>query len=387
MAIANSRKLRWWSLAVAPPFVLTVYLSMWQRGDLAVFATLALSDRLPDVLDGAGRLAFFYAFAAAAAIVPPLLLVRQRRVRWETIGRTVAVEWGSIFAPKSLAFDRHELRAVLTTTDQHAGDPFPGGGGLLVLEHASLDGEAMLARARTAGQLLPLFEALAEFLPGSHDATLVPVACDGHGTLMVSRSAASRGGAYCRLQFRGDRVAEFRAAIGYYLVIAIFAFFFGAIVTVLGCACGWAVLHSTMKTAIGALRVLLFWELTLLLLSGGLLVLALCCVALLTAPRALIDLDRGEFYSRHWPLNPRRLRRRVSLADVAGLQICVLDYDTKASRQMYELNLVLREPAGERITLLDAYGRKKIDHLAQRLGAFLSVPVRDHAGTVARDSW
>jgi hypothetical protein len=63
---------------------------------------------------------------------------------------------------------------------------------------------------------------------------------------------------------------------------------------------------------------------------------------------------------------------RVSLADVAGLQICVLDFDECVTKHTYELNLVLREPAGERITLLDACGRKKIDRLAQRLGAFLS---------------
>ena len=54
------------------------------------------------------------------------------------------------------------------------------------------------------------------------------------------------------------------------------------------------------------------------------------------------------------------------------------------AKRTYELNLVLREPAGERITLLDAYGRKKIDRLAQPLGAFLSVPVWDHVGTAAR---
>ena len=34
-----------------------------------------------------------------------------------------------------------------------------------------------------------------------------------------------------------------------------------------------------------------------------------------------------------------------------------------------------------------AYGRKKIDRLAQRLGTFLGVPVWDHVGAAARDSW
>lgn len=40
-----------------------------------------------------------------------------------------------------------------------------------------------------------------------------------------------------------------------------------------------------------------------------------------------------------------------------------------------------------RFTLLDAYGCKKIERLAQRLGAFFSVPVWNHVGAVARDFW
>ncbi|HWB12289.1 MAG TPA: hypothetical protein VG826_23885 [Pirellulales bacterium] len=48
---------------------------------------------------------------------------------------------------------------------------------------------------------------------------------------------------------------------------------------------------------------------------------------------------------------------------------------------------MLREPAGERITLPDAYGRKRIDRHAQRIGEFLRLPVWDHVGAAAKDSW
>lgn len=57
------------------------------------------------------------------------------------------------------------------------------------------------------------------------------------------------------------------------------------------------------------------------------------------------------------------------------------------TKHTYELNLVLREAAGERITLLVAYGRKKINRLAEQLGEFLGLPLWDHVGAVRDFCW
>lgn len=215
ISIGESRGLRRLGVVFWPIFSVGIYWAVWSPELVLFTADLARSGPLADACFVIGMLVFLYAFAALAVIVPALLLLRQRDIRWEMIGRSVTVQWGFLFNPQRLVFDRRELKAVLTTTDRLGDYPYPSGEAALVLEHSSFPGEVFLAHASTAGGLLPLFAALAEFLPSSRDATLVKAALpDGH---MLAVSRAARGGGYPRLRFRGPRVAEFSSSFGSYV--------------------------------------------------------------------------------------------------------------------------------------------------------------------------
>jgi hypothetical protein len=71
-------------------------------------------------------------------------------------------------------------------------------------------------------------------------------------------------------------------------------------------------------------------------------------------------------------------RRRIPLDKIAGLQICS-ERDDSMDLVPYELNLVLREPAGERITLLLLRRKHRVMDRALQLSEFLGKPVWDHA--------
>ncbi|HVW38167.1 MAG TPA: hypothetical protein VHB99_12705 [Pirellulales bacterium] len=291
VSIVQSRGLRWFGAVAIPLFVLPIYLGIWTPDFFIDAEAGGAKMSLSDTLFVIGLLAFFYALTACALIVPQVSLIRQRRLRWETIGRDVTIEWGFLFNPQSLAFERRELKAV-----------------------------------------------------------------------------------------------EFSPAIGFYLSTLFIALFFGGGAGALGGGLIVGAVRKVVKSGLSfetlfSANMLAIWLFAAICLSLAGLVLWAATAAILLAPRITIDLDRSEFYSRPSLLNLARWRRRIPLADAAGLQICSQSYDEQTLPRWlpYELNLVLRRPAAERITLIDARGREKIGRLAGELGEFLGLPVWDHS--------
>jgi len=83
----------------------------------------------------------------------------------------------------------------------------------------------------------------------------------------------------------------------------------------------------------------------------------------------------------------RRRRSTYALGDLAGLQVCCREQaDSDSTYLTYELDLVLRQPAGRRVNLVCHANRESIFRDGRALAKFLAVPFWDHTTTAQGDS-
>jgi hypothetical protein len=93
------------------------------------------------------------------------------------------------------------------------------------------------------------------------------------------------------------------------------------------------------------------------------------------------DRPRGELQIRARRTWRGSEQSSVSLASIVALQLCsrYVTHSETPHYPIYELNLVLDSPLGERINLLNRADEARVRYDAQRLAEFLEVPFLDHA--------
>ena len=107
---------------------------------------------------------------------------------------------------------------------------------------------------------------------------------------------------------------------------------------------------------------------------------------LLANPPVFFDTERGEIRGRKLRVGSRRIEP-LPLTAVASVQITsghvtedkLGDSSPDSDYTAYEINLVLRDPPGERLTLTAHNDEPHIRADAQRLAEFLDVPLLDHS--------
>lgn len=67
--------------------------------------------------------------------------------------------------------------------------------------------------------------------------------------------------------------------------------------------------------------------------------------------------------------------REIKFEDIAGLQIIAEEVSGESTYYSYELDLVLREPQGQRVNVMDHGKGTRVQHEAEQLAELLGVPV------------
>lgn len=291
-------------------------------------------------------------------------LTRVNQIRWRRGGREIIIRHGSFVSPKEVTLPAADLDVELTERPRGQAAPM----WRLSLTHKREPGRVVVAESLNRTDLAAAHAALKSFLggPDVQPLSAEPLQLPGGGVIQVSKAPTASSSASFRtmaLKFPSPDVAVFQPTIGCRLFFAFFAAGgVAALVIFIGLDSDRSVGSVLFAGFIGSA----FAIVGLAGLSGR-----------LGAKRIVFDRARGVL------LGPKRraatfATEGVPLADVAAVQVCS-KLDSANGREVYfELNLVLREPAGERLNLACHADEKNLRADAGKLAEFLDRPLLDH---------
>jgi len=287
---------------------------------------------------------------------------------WEHGDARVAIRYGLFQWRRNLTVAN--LSADLVVAEKRLWFPVPRGHVMLVLRHENSNDVLPLASAPTRADLKPALDALTEILgTPADDRTATPLKTEDEKGLSISRASCSSGSSNYRTHvFRelSPDEAVFRPTLRAYFVAGlIIAVALGA----LGFMLPFAVLEGSIAGAIiclagGGVFLLTGWA----FVPGRMRFI----VNRSAGTVAITGIDRDQDESSE-PFSPH---------DIVAVQICSRreDSSSTASYTARELNLVLKNPAVQRINLLCYSNRRALFEDAERLADFLGKPLLDHSG-------
>ena len=291
-------------------------------------------------------------------------LTRVNQIRWRRGGREIIIRYGSFVSPKQVVLRAPDLEVELGERPSGRSGPM----WRLSLTHKDKPGRVVVAESLNRSDLVAAHEALKSFL-GGPDAQLLsaePLQLPGGKIIDVSKAPMASSSATFRtmaLKFPSPDVAVFQPTI---ICRLFFAFFAAGGVAALVIFIGLDSDRSVGSILLAGLVGSAFAIVGFAGLGGK-----------LGARRIVFDRARGVL------LGPKRRAdtfgaEGLPLDDVAAVQICSKP-DSGTGPEVYlELNLVLREPAGERLNLTCHGDRKNLRADAKKLAEFLDRPLLDH---------
>jgi hypothetical protein len=107
-------------------------------------------------------------------------------------------------------------------------------------------------------------------------------------------------------------------------------------------------------------------------------ILIWAALRVLSSPSVIMDRTRNEIRGERLRVKGRAVKQ-LPLGSVAVVQVVSCKRLDNLPDIVNEINLVLSQPPGERLTLMAHYNEKQIRADAQRLAEFMNVPLLDHS--------
>jgi hypothetical protein len=287
-------------------------------------------------------------------------------VSWDPYGRTLTLCRG--WAPFARVLDLPRDRLAVDLSLGHGEDAMSNlreGHTVLSLSSGDRPSKVHLASVPDREDLEEPCRLLSEFLgSGVEDGTQVAAAlpdgteADVDAGPLSSEDVGTRG---YRLRFPSPDVATFRSRLG----ISIVLFVLPGLAMALG---AWLLLGVRDFTVLLPFLAMV----AIVALSGFAIQLVMRSPVVIDRQNGTISMPRGFLSGRQ--------EREIAVADVAAVQVCgAYDPAGEGQHTRYEMNLVLREPPGERVGLVRETDRSAVTSDAQSLAEFLGVPLWDHS--------
>ena len=301
--------------------------------------------------------------AGAAVLAGLHWLTRVNQIRWRRTDRELLISHGPLFSPKHLSLAAGDLHIELSSRKKRVQRITMWT--LRLVSTYQPDG-VVIAQSLNSSELRAAYDALRGFLGGPEiDASVELLQMPDAQVFTVSKAPIATSSASFRtmaLKFPSPELAVLGPTAGSHLFHAAVV---GAGLVVLFC------LLAAVRTLPGILIAgTIGSALTVLGLAG--------LAGKLGGKRITIDRQQGLLcVAGRGGINVGAVG--VPLADIAALQICSKLVDNDPSYVSFELNIVLREPAGERLNLISHADEQALRADAKRLAVFVDRPLLDHS--------
>ena len=294
------------------------------------------------------------------------------RVTCRPWNHTLAIRWGLCFMPKKVELSAEGLTVELAVLGEEEGGPTSVGVCALRVRRLGDERPVIVATAREKTALEPAFGQLVDLLGGrSSDRTLADVPLGDGRSVCVSAAPFSTASANFRtskLVRVSPDVVEIRPTTGSRILW--------------GASLGVGLMGLAMTVG-----VIMSGPLFGALITGPVGVTFVTIALLGLSGRFGSVRVRADRTSRALTVGRGAAERRHPFDDLAALQVCSRAVaNAKHPYVAFELNLILTDPPGERISLTCHANSEALQRDATDLAEFLGVPLLDHTGDGVGDA-
>lgn len=367
--------------------------------DVAITAqrrkSLAAASLLTAAAGGLGALAWVLSNHVTAAGVPVAfclgvggllllsalyLLLSAGAVYAKRSDRDIHVRYGVLPFARDVALPREGLGVRLAVSHDTLGPTETGAVCLDLCRKGRKEGTVRVAKVRSREHLLPAYEALNALLAGEGgDETLTQIELPDGSVVeasVVPLRTTSAGWRDMTLAFPRPDVAVVRPAVGSRLFFLAFLAF------------GVFSLASLPGLARGATESKGAWIIAGLAGIAGVVFTGIGWAGLsgrLGLRSVVLDRRRGVLRRKGGPLGGGGGLADMALDRVAAVQVCsrLVQSDQVGFYVAYQLNLILRQPVGERLPLMCHADEPSLKADARHLAEFLDRPLLDHSRPAA----